>query len=1239
VVVGATATLTSAATGLTRTATTNQNGLFQFQQLPPGTYELRVEQQGFKTIVQTLHLLVNTPAALDFVMETGQIVELLEITGEALINKVDATVGNPFSEVQIRQLPLEARNVVGLLSLQAGAVFLPENPEVGRDFDTRSGSVNGSRSDQSNVTLDGVDVNDSQFGYAYTSVLRTTLDSVQEFRVTTTSYGADQGRSSGAQVSLVTKRGSNDIHGSLYWYHRNTVTSANEYFLKRSQLESGEPNEPPKLLRNIFGASAGGPIVKNRLFIFGNYEGRRDASEESVLRSVPSMLFRHGYLQYTCTDPAECPASTVTVGGRAFNVPAGVRALSPMELAAIDPLGIGPNTAAMAYLQQYPAPNDPGRDGLNIVGFRFAAPIKNKFDTYILRADFNIDRQGKHTLFWRGNLQDDVLDSVPQFPGQAPISRQLINNKGFALGYDAVLKSNLVNTFRWGLSRIQEEKAGLQTRSEVHFRFIDDFFPTAFFDNSDTSARRVPTHNIADNLSWTRGSHTLQTGLNFRFTRIPRFTNSNSFHRASTNASWLLGIGRTYVPGRASCDTPGCAAVPAVDPGFVASFGDSVVPLLGLITQVDSLYNYDREGNILPVGAPVTRRYASDEYEWYVQDRWQLTPDVTLTAGVRYSLFSPPWETNGLQVTPNMELGDWFDLRAANAARGLAANEAPPISFDLGGPANGRRGFYDWDKNNFAPRLAIAWSPHFRSGVLGRLLGDGKTVFRGGYSLVYDHIGQGIATTFDRAGSFGLSTELTNPSSVQTEASAPRFTNIFTVPSELLSPAPPGGFPQTPPLDLFAITTSIDGTIKTPYAHVYSFNIGRELPHDFSLELGYVGRGGRKLLIQRDLAMPVNLVDPQSGMDYFTAAQMFARFIEADMSVAAVGNNPIPYWENLFPGAVGAPFAGGCDIDGLGRPARNATEAMYDLYKCVAPDYTTGLLIFDLFGEPSFSRFGPFSYFDDQYSALASWSSIGTSEYHAFQLSLRKRFSAGTQFDFNYTLSKALDINSEAERVEEYGGLFTGGYSGFLINSFSPQLQYSFSDFDIRHQLNANWLTELPFGRGKALGSTAPGWANHIIGNWQVAGLFRWSSGLPANIINCRLCWATNWNVQGNAELATGRLPETGTTRNLPGGPNLFPNPSQARQAFRFQRPGEAGIRNLLRGDGYFSIDMGLGKAFRITESHRLQFRWEVFNVTNSVRFDVADVNATPDIESTFGQYNSILPGPRVMQFALRYEF
>lgn len=176
-----------------------------------------------------------------------------------------------------------------LLTLQAGVVYTGNRPDINRDNDTRSGAVNGARSDRSNVTLDGVDVNDQGNGYAFTSVLPVTLDSVEEFRVTTTNYNADEGRSSGAQVSLVTKSGTNHFHGSLYEYNRNTATSANDWFLKGSEALNGLSNTPPKLIRNIYGGSFGGPLVKDRLFFFANYEGTRQREENSVVRVVPSL--------------------------------------------------------------------------------------------------------------------------------------------------------------------------------------------------------------------------------------------------------------------------------------------------------------------------------------------------------------------------------------------------------------------------------------------------------------------------------------------------------------------------------------------------------------------------------------------------------------------------------------------------------------------------------------------------------------------------------------------------------------------------------------------------------------------------------------------------------------------------------------------------------------------------------------------------------------------------------------
>ena len=219
---------------------------------------------GFKTYIrENVPLRVDSTTQLDAVLPVGALAETVTvIEATPIINTTDASLGNSMTQLQIQQLPLEARNPVGLLSLQTGAVYLPTN-------DQRSGAVSGARSDQSNVTLDGIDVNDAQWSYAYNTVLRVTPESLQEFRVSTSNYSADLGRSSAAQVSLVTKSGTNNFNGAGYWSHRNTNWSSNEYFLKRSQLAQGLPSQAPKLDKHSFGGALGGPIVRNRFFFFG----------------------------------------------------------------------------------------------------------------------------------------------------------------------------------------------------------------------------------------------------------------------------------------------------------------------------------------------------------------------------------------------------------------------------------------------------------------------------------------------------------------------------------------------------------------------------------------------------------------------------------------------------------------------------------------------------------------------------------------------------------------------------------------------------------------------------------------------------------------------------------------------------------------------------------------------------------------------------------------------------------
>ncbi len=1219
VIPGATVTLASRATGAARSTVSNESGLYSIVSLPPGHYDLTIELSGFRGAkFEDLELRVDMASRQDAKLEVGALAETVTVQAESpLINTLDASLGNTLGQEAIRNLPVEARNVVQLLSLQPGAVFIPRvDPAT---VDPRYGAVAGARADQQNVTLDGIDVNDPQLQTAFTSAVRITQEALQEFRVTTSSYGAEMGRSSGPQVSLVTRSGTNNYDGSAYWFLRRTATSSNEYFLQLAQRASGQPSKAPKLDKDIFGGALGGPIRRNRFFFFGNFEWLKEASERPVVRQVPSASFRDGVVVYRCSVAAQCPGGSVSGFRSTHAVPAGWFGLTPAQLAAIDPLGIGPSVAASEYFRKYPLPNEPGQDGVNIMALRFAAPIENDFKTYIGRVDLKLtDNQ---TLFGRFNAQDDAINAPPQFPGQAPASVRQVKNQGYAVGYDTVLRSNLMNSFRYGLTRIDDTTIGGLKSNYVTFRFITSFDPL-----TGTSGRETPTHNFAEDLTWLKGTHTFKFGTNLRFTRIPRFRNDGSFLSATVNPSWVAGIGRRYMPGAAFCTSPGCFAVPAVAAVGAATYADAWLNSLGVLSQAMQRANYDKQGNPLPSGQSVEREYGSDEYEVYLQDSWQLRPNLTVTAGVRYSLYSPPYEVNGLQVAPSVSMGEWFDQRAQNMKNGVPSSKSPIVTFDLAGPKNGKRGFYDWDKNNWAPRISAAWTPW------------PHTVIRGGYSRVFDRIGQGLATNFDEGFAFGMSTTISSPFGGPYETNpAVRFVNLTTMPPTMPA-APKGGFPQTPPIRAGIITQSVDDTLVTPSAHVSNIAFARELGARFSFEAAYINRLGRDTLVRRDLAMPLNLVDPKSGMDYFTAAQRLITAAEAaglsgGSAASAFGTLAgIPYWENLFPSAAGG---------GL-----TATQAIARAFMLNAPDYITALYELDEYCDPACSIYGPFAYFAEQYDSLAAISTLGHSRYDAMTLTLRKRFSDGYQFDFNYTLAKSKDLGSQAERGSGFGNFALGGYSGFLLDSWNPEKHYGYSDFDVRHQINFNWISDLPFGQGKALASDVPGAVNQIIGDWSVAGLVRWTSGFPFSVQNCRSCWPTNWNLQGNAMLKDpDRLPATATTRNaVDNRPSPFVDAKEALTYFRYALPGEVGLRNEFRGDGYFTFDLSISKAWSIgIADHRLRFRWDTFNLTNTQRFDVGNMTMLPD-RSGFGRYDGTLAtcdgqAGRCMQFALRYEF
>jgi hypothetical protein len=1296
VVSGATVTIINPATGLSRTAKTDLQGNYRFLELPPAKYDLSVSGQGFALVKQTgLELQVATPATLNVNLQVTGGTVTVEVTGSApLVNTQDASLGHAFGADQIADLPFEGRDPAGILSLQTGVTFTGNSPHLSGAADSRAGTVNGARSDQTNITLDGVDNNDQLLGTAFSGAIRAPLDSLEELKVTTANSDADTGRSSGGQVSLVTKSGTNHVHGSLYAYNRPTFTTANDWFNKAAQINQGQPNQPPFLLRNTFGANVGGPIIKDRLFFFAAYEGQRKREDLQVSRVIPSAGMKIGSISYPCTQDPLCPSS-------------GVETLNAAQIAGMDPncstscpLGPGPNPLLAninganpnALFTQYPNSNtNTVGDGFDYVGYTFASPLPASLNAYVAKLDYNLTKDGNHRLFVRGIMNNDrqakrnlsttiTGDGGKQFASQPEAQLEHDNNKGFTAGYTATFSSTLINNLRFGYISELLNLAGLQNQPFVHFRGMDDI--NAFTDTTNT---HIPVKNIVDDLTKVVGSHSFQFGVNYRQIDNLRESNAQNFFAASSNVYWTNNSG---IANTGSSLDPAAFGYPAVDSNFGASYDFAMVALVGLIPQVTANYEVDKNLNPIPQGQLVPRHFRDHEYEFYAQDQWRIKPNLTFTYGLRYSILQPPYETTGTQVAPTISLNNYFTQRSVAAYNGQVYD--PTIAFGLSGQANGKQPYWGYDYKDFAPRVAFAYSPKGEGGWAKRLWGGaGKTSIRAGYGIYFDHFGGGITNTFDRNGSFGLTTSEVNPAGIQTVDGAARYSGLYnlptssndgcaTAPCPLVGAPPTGPFPVIPPIGAttpggFAITWGLDDKLKTPYSHVIDFSITRELPSNFVFEASYVGRFAHRLLQEEDLTEPTNLRDPQSKTTYFQAAQALAKQYYAgtpiqNISAAAIGTN---YWENLFPAAAGpasSQLSESAGSNGLIQPCNNgtspgiapntqltATQSMYDLFCHYSGNETTALEVADAFCFPACSQLagqaGPtaYNYYSPQFSSLFAWRSIGNSAYNAGQFSLRHK-SGGLLFDLNYTYSKSTDEGSNAERINEFEGF---GFGSQVINSWFPGQNRSVSDFDTTHIVNANWVYQLPLGRGKQFGTGMGRFANAVLGGWTYSGLWRWSSGYPFSLFSP--AWATNFQLQTPAVPLSNSRPQTGSyiVAQASGGtgPNVFKypgilgnaDPNAAINMFRPAFPGEAGLRNGLRGPGTFTIDMGLAKSWNITESQLIKFSWQVFNVTNSERFDVGTMslngNNSLSSSSSFGNFSSTLSNPRVMEFALRYNF
>ena len=1189
------------------TTTTNDVGVYQFPRVLPGAgYKLTFSKTGFRKLeISDVSLNVASTSTRNAILEVGEVTQFIEVRASAAetLNTTDASIGNVLDTQALQNLPSIFReNPSTLMGLQAGVT-----PNAGGGAN-RAGAVTGARTDQSNITIDGIDVNDQAGGFAFTTVGNAPIESIEEFRVTTANGVATDGRSAGGQIQLVTKGGTNNFHGSAYEFNRTAATAANDFFNNSAGVAR------PALTRNQFGASLGGPVRRDKLFFFFNYEGRRDASQSAQTRTVPLDQVRNGGLAYVHTG-TDSQGNACNRFAR-LNDPVTAQCitiLTAAQVAALDPQGTGADPALLSVVTgRYPKANDlTGGDGINTGFFRFNAPNRVAHNTYVTRIDYKIN--SKQSLFGKFNIvrENDTQD-VQQFPGDPPAQLFQDHTYTFVVGHTWTINTQNINSATFGMTRqFNSFPAGPNAFPTFPNVFTYGPYSGAFFNSFNIQSRTVPVPTIRDDYTMIRGKHTFELGMDLRPIR----------QKSSLTSDFnFIGIG---IGGNLSSLGPNGSSLRPSD--FVNSqterneWDSAFTFLLGRFASQETNFNYDVSLKPQPPGTGKRRDFHYNEYEFYGQDSWKVRNDLTLTYGLRWSYYGVPFEANGFETVSSVGLDQLFTTRVQNGAAGVSGPAAAPLlSYDLGGPANNAKGYYSSSWKNFAPRLAVAWNPSFKSGALNGLFGDRKTTVRAGGSIVYDRVAGTVSFLADQ-NSFlfqNSASQLfgqTDPvASLQTD---PRFTGLTTppvavVPPVITRPTTPfvdsTGFPFGVQSDQFIY--AVDPKFKTPYEDVFGLSVQRELPGNMQLEVDYVGRLGRRLFAQADAAQIVDFKDPASGQGLIAAFNNVATAVRAGTPPGSIA--PQPFFENqIGPGAT----------DFLAGTSLSSLFSNGDISDFMVTLNAVGFI------NPNIGLPG-------QAASIGYVSSKSSSSYNGLLVVLRKRMSRGLQLDFDYTYSHSIDNTSSVVNVVD---------TGFVCDLRDLRVCRGNSDFDATHIVSSNWLYELPFGRKGFIGRNVPGWADRVIGDWSLSGIWSWHTGFAVSTATSSYPVGNFFgDVNGVPAVFSGNPAALAKNIHNEGG-NLqyFANPTNALAAFSNPLGGQIGNRNNLRGPSYWTTDLRLKKEINMpwSERQKLQILAEAFNAFNHENFVDPNTNinggAFGALTATRGE------GARQMQLALRFQF
>lgn len=1270
---GAQITVVDTRTGAVYTATTGNEGTFKFPKLPPGPgYELTASKDGFqKAIIANLYLPIAITTTQNLELAIGSITETVtvESEGSVSLNTTDSTIGNNFDIRAVSNLPNEFRgSAANLLRLQPAVVSADTSNGSDDAGASRNGSVAGARADQNNITVDGIDASDFGVGAAFSQVAPTPVDAIQEFRTEVANPLADMGRGSGAQTVITTKSGTNDWHGNAREYHRNTITEANDFFNNKN----GVPR--PTLIRNQFGGNVGGPIKKDKLFFFFDYDARRDASQSPTIAIVPLDQVRAGGISYI-NNNSGCDF-TATLQSN----PQCITTLTPAQAAALDPCsntgtaqgpctqdgtptgtpvvpGFNPQLLSLIN-SRYPHANDlSAGDGINTGGYLFNAPRPDRVNTFTTRVDFNLT--SKQKLFTRFTFYNvnAIQGGVPafQFPGDPITNPLVIRDRAWVIGHTWIFNSNLVNQFVYGESRADVTAISTLTGSANPggdpgvYAGLNWLYPTGItapYARPGGSSSLNPVPTFRDDISWQHGRHSFTFGGVYRPIRT-RSQLNNNFIFTNQGLLTINALDPTLRPlnilAQNSMSDPNGVAISNWDGAYSA--------FLGIASLQFSVFNYNKTGAVSPEGAGARRDYRYYETEAYAQDSWKLRSDLTITYGLRYGYDSVPYESVGNEATMNVQLQNLLATRVQNGLNGIAGyNAAPLLTYSLAGKGNPHApSLFGASPYNFAPRVGIAWNPSFRDGILGDVFGDRKTVLRLGASQIFDHTALSAVNFVEDQSNYIFSTSTTFAfagSPEQYLAGSPRFTGVgnAVAPStpppfqNSVTPNAGAGFGCPPAIPVCGTAFNsfgnyvVDPKFKTPYSYAFSAGLQRELSGGLQLEVDYVGRFAHRLSALSDGGQLIDFVDPASKQTLINAISSLE--LQARQNLPYTSIQAQPFLENQMSAALAAQ---GADCSALGYA--NCSQYVYatntvplaqgNTFNVVKSLAQTQLLNANVGITPQF--------ISNYYFSNKSWSN-----YNGLIAILRKRLSHNLQMDFNYTFSHSIDNFSGV--ANSVGNPFNNAQS-VLCDVTNLKTCKGSSEFDVKHQISGDAIYDLPFGRGKAFAHDSPRWLDEIIGGWQVSGIYTWRTGFAFPVQNGVATvsfGSTGYPIFNGNGSALSVSPHTDP--KLSGnGIQLFSNPQAALSAFSAPTGLQVGTRDELRGPRFSNVDLSLAKTFPLwSEKYKLQFRAEAYNAFNHTNFALPssiNINGT-----NFGQITSTSSisgdqSARVLQFALRFEF